>query len=119
MVLPVDDDSMVVAYGDEDEHLASYYLIIIFCVVNQQLYIMASPCLGGVGDFTLLLGCQIQHCMCTKLARRSLARRECVARSVWTSLSHYKHSPRMFCCICRVTAMMMSHLMVKSLRLVS
>ena len=38
VVLPVDDDSMVVDYGDEDEDLASYYLIIILIIY---------PCLGG------------------------------------------------------------------------
>ena len=86
LVLPVDDDSMVVDYGDEDEDLASYYLIIILCVVYQHMYIIVCPCLGGVGDCTLLLGCQVQLCMCTKLARRLLAVRECVARSVWTGL---------------------------------
>ena len=71
--------------------------------------------LRGVGDCTLLQGCQVQLCMCTKLARRSLA-----GENVLLELySHYKDNPRMSCCRCRVTAMMMSHLMVKRLRLVS
>ena len=56
MVLPVDDDSMVVEYGDEDEDLASCYLIIILCVVYHLMYIMVCPCLGGGGRLHAITG---------------------------------------------------------------
>ena len=85
LVLPVDDDSIVVDFRDEDEDLVRYYLIIIICVLYNNMYILNGLSLfRGVGDCTLLLGCQVQLYMCTKLARWSLAGRECVARSVFT-----------------------------------